>query len=470
MTTSPSIAVVHYPEGAGHATRMLAVANALADAGAEVSVAGGGAGQAFVALNGYDAFEPTAVDYIDTYQGGSLRGVLARSLPATTARVTELVRWLRETDPDAVVTDDMFAAMAAVRTDTRLYALKHDLPALYDDRIERAGAAFHTDVQRTAAERLFYPAVWPRTESEPDGVTRVPPVALTGAAEPEPRDVADVFVVPSHYSELDRIAGTLDAPDYDVTNVADDDWETTPSLLPYLRAADLVICSGYSTVMDAAVAETPCIVHPATDEQRAVADRIERFDLDGFAVAETPFDVVEAVTAPPGAPNYENGADRIARSVLRDVETEAPDETEGDADPETGRVRAAAATATEGLARVGAAGRDAASVAIGGLRRGVERSVAAGRTLATEVTSRVRATASGCRRYAAASVVALLVGSVFVRGRTARSGRRFAGAVRAGGGRLRGAATRVGVGAARALSDVADRLRHGVRTGIETAR
>jgi hypothetical protein len=466
MSTSPSIAVVHYPEGAGHATRMLAVANALADAGAEVSVAGGGAGQAFVALNGYDAFEPTAVDYIDTYQGGSLRRVLTRSLPATTARVTELVGWLRETDPDAVVTDDMFAAMAAVRTDTPLYALKHDLPALYDDRIERAGAAFHTDVQRTAAERLFYPAVWPRTDAEPDDVTRVPPVALTGTAEPNSRSVADVFVVPSHYSELDRIAETLDALGYAVTNVADDDWEATPSLLPYLREADLVICSGYSTVMDAAVAGTPCIVHPATDEQRAVADRIERFDLDGFAVAETPFDVVAAVTAPPAAPAYENGAERVARSVLRDVETEAPDETGSDAAPETGGVRSAAAAATDGVAAVGAVGRDAATAVTGAFRRGV----AAGRTLAAGVASRARATATGCRRYAAASAVAVLVGSVFVRGRTTRSGRRLVGSVRAGGGRLRRAAARIGGGSRRALSDATARLRRGVRTGIETAR
>ena len=79
---APTIAVAHYPEGAGHATRMLAVADALSDAGAEVEFAGGGAGTQFAALNGYDEFEPAVVDYIDTYQGGSMREVFTSELTA----------------------------------------------------------------------------------------------------------------------------------------------------------------------------------------------------------------------------------------------------------------------------------------------------------------------------------------------------------------------------------------------------
>ena len=329
MTDSPDVAVVHYPEGAGHATRMLAVADALETAGADVSFAGGGAGTEFVALNGYDAFEPTAVDYIDTYQGGSLRRVLTDSVPATTARVTELTGWLRDGNPDALVTDDMFAAMAAIRTGTPLYVVKHDMPSLYDSRVERAGASFHTDIQRAAAERFFYPAVWPASEADPDDVTRVPPIALTGGNAPD--GSTEIFVVPSHYSDLGRVADTLDALGYGVANVGGDDWEAVPSLLPHLRAADLVICSGYSTVMDAAVAGTPCIVSPATDEQRAVADRLA--DVDGFAVADTRFDIVAAVTSPPDPPSCANGADRIAAAVVDDLTAAGDDPAAEDADP-----------------------------------------------------------------------------------------------------------------------------------------
>ncbi|PSQ30985.1 hypothetical protein BRD06_01585, partial [Halobacteriales archaeon QS_9_67_15] len=274
----PTVAVTHYPEGAGHATRMAAIAKAIEANGGTVRMAGGGAGTEFVALD-YRA-------------------------------------WLSATDPDALVTDDMFAAIAASRCDVPLYVLKHDMPGLYDDLAERTGARFHTRFQLSSASEFFYPVVWPESSADPDRATRVPPVALDGQAPVE--DGPDVVVVPSHYSSLSRIAEHLDRQGYDVLDVADDDWEAVPSLLPYIRAADVVVCSGYSTIMDAAVAGTPCVVHPATDEQDAVADWLERFEVTGFTVAPDPIDVLDAVAAPPPAPNFRNGATVIARRVLTD--------------------------------------------------------------------------------------------------------------------------------------------------------
>jgi len=484
----PSIAVAHYPEGAGHATRMLAIADALEETGASVSFAGGGAGARFVALNGYDAFEPTAVDYIDTYQGGSLRRVLAESVPATAARVAEFSTWLRETNPDALVTDDMFAAMAAHRTETPLYVLKHDVPALYDDRIERAGARFHTGFQLTAAREFFYPAVWPASERDPAGVTHTPPVALEG--EVAERGDHDVVVVPSHYSELGRIADALDRAGYDVIDVGGDEWETVPSLLPYLRAADVVVCSGYSTVMDAAVAGTPCVVHPATDEQDAVADWINRFDVDGFAVAPEPMDVLEAVADPPDASAYENGASTIADRVLADLDDATTDEdTAADDDGSwgpsgrLGRVgRGAADGAVAGGAALGtalhagclrgrrAATRGARRIADGAarLRRGVaagaRRGADAGRVAASATAARMRATSAVCARYAVATAAVSAATLTFVRGGAGRTGRSaldgagtVAATVRTGASRLESGTATVARGCVDASRRLVDR-------------
>ncbi|WP_255149243.1 glycosyltransferase [Halorarius halobius] len=418
MTGPPTVAVAHYPEGAGHATRMLAIANALRERGASVEMAGGGAGTAFVALNGYDEFEPTAVDYIDTYQGGSVRQVLAESVPATAARVAEYVAWLRNTEPDALVTDDMFAAIAATRTDVPLYVLKHDVPALYRDRIERAGAAFHTSFQLSAAREFFYPTVWPSSEDDPDGVTHVPPVALDGDATDRPP--ADVVVVPSAYSELGRIADHLARQGYEVLDVGSDEWETVPALLPYLRAADVVVCSGYSTVMDAAVAGTPCVVYPATDEQDAVADWLDRFDVTGFTVAEEPLDVLEAVASPPQAPAFENGADAVADRVLDDLRTEPP--------AATGR----AATGSGAAAGSDATGSDAGAVARvdRGRRRVADRAVVAAAACGAAlraVAVRGRALGRETRRLLAAGIGRLRRSAA----RVARGGRRYGTAVAA---------------------------------------
>ncbi|WP_340099500.1 hypothetical protein [Salinibaculum salinum] len=318
----PDIAVAHYPEGAGHATRMLAIAEALEAAGGSVRMAGGGAGSEFVALNGYDEFEPTVVDYIDTFQGGSMWQVASQSVPASLGRIADYHAWLSATEPDALVTDDMFAAMAATRCGVPLYVLKHDMPGLYDGVAERTGARFHTLFQLSAAREFFYPVVWPQSGADPARATRIPPVALDG--EPAVQDEADVVVVPSHYSSLSRIADHLRRQGYDVLDVADNDWEAVPSLLPYIRGADVVVCSGYSTIMDAAVAGTPCVVHPATDEQDAVADWLERFDVTGFTVAPDAIDVLDAVADPPETPDFDNGATYIAENVMADLRDPDP--------------------------------------------------------------------------------------------------------------------------------------------------
>jgi len=303
---------------------MLAIANELETRGAEVLMAGGGAGAAFVSLNGYDEFEPTVVDYVDTYQTGPIRRVAAESVPASIGRVTDYVAWLRETDPDALVTDDMFAAMAASRTDVPLYVLKHDMPDLYHDRLERSGAALHTKFQLGVAREFFYPVVCPPSDIDPTEATRVPPVALDGEAGEI--DAADVVCVPSQYSDFDRVAAALERTGYDVLNVGDDDWDAVPSLLPYLRGADVVVCSGYSTIMDAAVAGTPCVIAPATDEQEAVAEWIDDTDTTGFTIAEGPLDILDAVDSPPATPAFGNGAGRIAATVLDDLTETAAQE------------------------------------------------------------------------------------------------------------------------------------------------
>lgn len=314
----PTIAVAHYPEGAGHATRMMAIGTELETQGADVLMAGGGSGTEFIALNGYDEYEPTPVDYIDTYQDGSMSGVITKSVPASIERVADYVDWLGRVDPDALVTDDMFAAMAAPKAGVPLYVVKHDMPGLYQDSLEQAGAFFHTKFQLTTAQEFFYPAVCPPSEIDPDGATRVSPIALDGEAHTV--DTADVVCVPSHYSEFDRIAVQLEQQGYDVLNVGAEDWEAVPSLLPYIRGADVVVCSGYSTIMDAAVAGTPCVIHPETTEQEAVAEWIDRTDISGFTVAEDAIDVLGAVRSSSESPSYRNGASEIATTVVDDLQ------------------------------------------------------------------------------------------------------------------------------------------------------
>lgn len=380
-----TVAVAYYPEGAGHATRMLAVARALEARGIGVALAGGGPGAKYVEHNGYEQFSPTAVDFVTDYQGhappaegnrgpgsdrpgeerptvdgrsvesdgggkratatadgwtarvagepgrfggrrvgvaeetGSLARVLTRSLPHSAKRVRDYVGWLRDLCPDALVTDDMFAAMAAPIARTPLFVLTHNASSYYDAVIEQAFTWLLNRYQLGAAGAFLYPAIWPPDPGDPPGVTYVPPVALepTGPVESGglPDDVG-VLLVPSTYSAgFDDLADALRAEGRSVTLVGDPEWNCVSAMLPYVRAADVVVCSGYSTVMEAAVGGTPCIVWPFTDEQHGFTRVIERTGVPGFQVEHSIPHVLRAVRQPPEAPRYENGAAHVADFV-----------------------------------------------------------------------------------------------------------------------------------------------------------
>lgn len=339
-----TVAVAHYPEGAGHATRMLAVAKALEARGVEVTLAGGGPGARFIEHNGYEQFEPACVDFIGDYQGGSLLHVLAHSLPNSARRVYDYVRWLHREQPDALVTDDMFAAMAAGFTTVPLYVCTHNTAAYYDAVVEQGFTWLLTHHQRYAAEAFLYPAIWPPDDGDPPGVTHIPPIALDMPMDKRPRvqtneckpteermrvltdgameepyapESPDVLVVPSAYSTgFDVLTERLRAAGHDATLVGGEEWDCVRALLPYIRAAERVVCSGYSTVMEAAVAGTPCVIYPFTDEQHGVSRVVERTGLAGFQVEHSIPHVVRAVSQPLVAPDYENGAGQAADCVL----------------------------------------------------------------------------------------------------------------------------------------------------------
>jgi hypothetical protein len=332
--SDPAVAVVHYPEGAGHATRMLAVARALERRGASVSMAGGGPGTRFLELNGYDPYEPTPVGFIDSYQYGE-GGLLRDSLPNAARRVRDVARWLRDEAPDAVVTDDMFAAMAAPLAGVPLYVLTHNAPALYDDALERVATDGLTRLQVGLSRAFFFPAVWPPGD-DPAGVERVGPVALpadaggrgtadgasddasAGDASTAPLPDPDVLLVPSAYSaDQGALVDALEAAGREVTSVGAPDWTPVASLTPVVERANVVVCSGYSTVMEAAVAGTACVVRPFTDEQHGVGRLLDR--VEGFRVAHSVRGVVRAAASTPDPEPSADASGAVAERVLDDL-------------------------------------------------------------------------------------------------------------------------------------------------------
>jgi hypothetical protein len=311
--SEPTVAVAHYCEGAGHATRMLAVAAAIEREGYEIVLAGGGPGAPFVAANGYEAFEPTPVDFVTDYQRGGTLDTIRHSVPNLVRRVREYREWLGRHDPDLLVTDDSTAAVAAWRESQQYFYLAHDPAAVYTNWGERAGASLRNGLPLRTATRFFQPKIW-TGEPAITGAEALSPIAPAPTGESIDETV-DVLFVPSAFSrDQQAVIELLEDRGHEVTVVGGDEWTIKPSLQPYVEAARLVVCSGYSTMMEAAVAGTPCLVRPQTSEQRGVARATA--DVEGFGVAET----VEAM--PPalddlGTPgDVENGVPKIADRVV----------------------------------------------------------------------------------------------------------------------------------------------------------
>jgi hypothetical protein len=304
------IAVAHSCEGAGHATRMLAVVERLKSAGYETAMAGGGPGTRFVDENGHTEYEPATVEFIDDFQNGGLLDVLRNSGPGLYDRVQEYRAWYRAQSPALVLADGISAAIAAAADDREYLYVSHDPAAFYDNPVERVGAVVRNRLAMRTATRFLLPKVWDGEPTVP-GAEVIPPLAPErDAAE---RDV-DVLLVPSAFSiDPDRLADTLRARGREVTLVGGENWETEPTLQPYIAGANLVVCNGYSTVMEAAVAGTPCLVLPTTSEQQGVADALS--ETRGFYAAAS-LDDVEALLGDVESPRPQpNGAARVAELV-----------------------------------------------------------------------------------------------------------------------------------------------------------
>ncbi len=286
---------------------MLPVVDRLEAAGYETVLAGGGPGTKFVEENGHTEYEPATVAFVEDFQDGGLLDVLRNSGPGLYDRVQEYRAWYRAQSPALILADGISAAIAAAADDREYLYVSHDPAEFYDNPVERLGAVARNRLAMRTATRFLLPKVW-------DGEPTVPGAEVVAPLAPE-RDAAerdvDVLLVPSAFSiDPDRLAETVRAQGREVTLVGGENWETEPTLQPYIAGANLVVCNGYSTVMEAAVAGTPCLVLPTTSEQQGVADALS--ETRGFYAAAS-LDEVETLLGDAESPRPRpNGAERVA--------------------------------------------------------------------------------------------------------------------------------------------------------------
>jgi hypothetical protein len=328
-----TVALAHSPEGAGNATRMLAVAAELDAAGVDVALAGGGPGTDFLRMNGYEAFEPATVDFIGPRRTGSVLRALAGAAAPAGRRLRDFYAWLGDHDPDVLLTDDPFAVAAARARGLPFFRLDHSAVDCYDALAERVAFGLFNGYSLRAGEGFFHTRLW--DASLPPRADRLRPVGPI-AFQPDdaaPVDPFDVLVVPGTFSTgFSRVTDRLRADGHDVLLVGGPEWETVPAMIPYAAAADVVLCTGFSSIAEAVVAGTPAVVRPFIDCQRGIADGIDRYGVPGVVTAHTAEEVLAYAADPPPTPEFDNGAGQVAADLLDwlDVDTavaRAPEKT-----------------------------------------------------------------------------------------------------------------------------------------------
>jgi UDP:flavonoid glycosyltransferase YjiC (YdhE family) len=306
------IGVIHYGgDGAGHAMRMLAVAQKAEEKGFDVEITGGGPGRKFLRMNGRSEFSPRNIHFVKDLHEENF-AVAMKNMPLSAyGRIKDLRSWIRDSEIDVLVVDDSLAAIAAILERKKFYFLSHWTWQLPGTVTEKASTfIFHRTVLGFC-EDFFCPAMW---KEKPPGATRVGPLAPEG----ETREIEDfdVLVVPSAVQDVTgEIVEELEENGYSVRKVGSENWEPKPSLQPYIKKADLIVCSGYSTVMEASVAGTPCVILPTTSEQRGVMDRLEEYE--GFRRFSG--DIIEDLEKISKPEKYENGAEEIAEKLFEDL-------------------------------------------------------------------------------------------------------------------------------------------------------
>ncbi|EGQ43415.1 MAG: hypothetical protein J07AB43_14060 [Candidatus Nanosalina sp. J07AB43] len=313
------VCLIHWCTGTGHAARMIPVAKELESRNVQVSVAGGGFGSKFLEMNGFQ--EPGFEEVPDVAKYSKIEllpKLVTQFIPSALKRTVQSYDWIKQEDPDEIVTDDIFAMIACVASRRSFYRIDHLTPDILPFKWS-IPQKLYNKVSMVFGENIIVTSVWPE-KSKDNYIEFVGPLGQEGESG-EVEDY-DMLVVPGSWggNQFDEISRRLREKGYDIKVVGGENWETKASMTPHMAAADCVICTGYSSIADAAVAGTTCVVYPFIPFQKAIANEIDDRDIEGIRTADSVDKALstaeKCVEADCSKPDFENGSKEFVDAVL----------------------------------------------------------------------------------------------------------------------------------------------------------
>lgn len=298
------------PEGAGHASRSIAIANELKRESVEIWFAGSGKGLEFVKANKFPYYEVENLRFHKHIMGGNYGNAFFK-FPHKVLKQIKVYKKIAD-DFDLVVSDtNLPSIVAPVIAGTPLIYLSHDLP-----RLHSSGGLIVKIMNRFAlhfSKEFIFPNIFLEKGDLPPKVNEVGPLAHV---KNESVEKTDVFMVPSQFGRLDfgLLKKELEKSGLKVRTTSEKDWKTAPNLYPFVNAASKVICSGYSTLMECSLAGTPTIIIPKTPEQEFIGEKLS--EVEGFHLVRSENEALELVEKDLNPPSgFDNGAEKAAEII-----------------------------------------------------------------------------------------------------------------------------------------------------------
>jgi uncharacterized protein (TIGR00661 family) len=292
--------------GAGHVGRSLTIANYLRDIepDSEIVFAGGKVGKGMVEENGFRFIELETPEYFEDNRPTSNVLRLARIY---LRNIKNYKKVIRDVNPDIVVVDtEPVFVFISKSLGFRTVFINHEIIPLWVNDIGPISRRIRDCIIKKTnrkSDAIVFPNIM---GIEPDDGIKdkckvVGPLGYTKFEKVRLEGKNKVLIVPSATGSIpSELLRSIQDMGYDVyvrgkgKNTGNIRYlEKTKNLMSYMDACDVVICSGYSTIMEAVSLGKPVVIYPKTEEQRIVGKLCEK---SGVALyAESPEEVVNAL-------------------------------------------------------------------------------------------------------------------------------------------------------------------------------
>ncbi len=285
--------------GAGHVGRSLTIANYLRDMDpdSEIVFAGGEVGRKMVEENGFRFIGLETPEFFEDNRPTSNVFRLARTYLRNLKHYKAAIK---QENPDVVVVDtEPVFVFISKSLGFRTVFINHEIIPLWVEEIGPISRRIRNCIIRRTnrkADAIIFPNIMGiepydgiREKCEivgPLGYDRFEHISLKGERK--------VLFVPSATGrvpyELLKFMGDRGYDVYVRANGMESGrirhLKRIKNLMSYIDACDAVVCSGYSTIMEAAALGKPMVIYPRTEEQRIVGRLCERSGVALYAETE----------------------------------------------------------------------------------------------------------------------------------------------------------------------------------------